>query len=328
MPALYSRLREATAAIPGVESVAIAGEVPLSIGFESAMVQVAGREKIRIDRNTVDADYFSTFGIPVLEGRGFSAGDREGGPNVVVVNRKMAEMFWPGQDAVGQTFSVEEDQAAGHPAFQATVAGVVRNGKYEDFDEADKAVFYDPLSQHVRTGFSIIARTKGDPRQWIQPLAKVVRDAGLTMVFDPQTFEGWTSFTLIQQRISAQIVEGLSAMGLLLAVIGLAGAISYSVSERRKELGIRVALGAGRARLTQMILRQTVIVAGSGILIGALLGVGATALLRSKFFGIGVVEWTVLIPVGAGMLSVALLVAYLSARPWLAVNPMDAVRHA
>jgi len=248
----------------------------------------------------------------------------------VVVNRKMAEMFWPGKNALGETFTVEEpqDQAAANKTFQATVIGVVPNGKYEDFDEAEKAVFYDPVSQHVRSGFSIVAKTKGDPRQWVQPLAKVVRDAGLSMVFDPQTFGGWTSFTLIQQTISAEIVEGLSGLGLLLAIIGLAGAISYSVSERKKELGIRVALGAGTGRLVRMILRQTVMVAGSGIALGVLLGVAATAVLRSKFFGIGVVEWTVLIPVGAGMLAVSLAVAYLSARPWLDVNPMEAVRHA
>ena len=328
MPALYGRLRDASAAIPGVESVAIAGELPLSIGFESAMVSLPGRQKMRIARNTMDQDYFATFGIPVLEGRGFNSGDRAGGLNVVVVNRKMAEMFWPGQDAVGKTFTVEENQTADHHTFQATVVGVVRNGKYEDFDEADKPAFFDPMSQHLRMGFSIVARTKSDPRQWVRPLAKLVRDAGLTMVFDPQTFESWTSFTLIQQRISAQIVEGLSTLGLLLAVLGLAGAISYSVSERKKELGIRVALGAGTGRLMGMILKQTVMVAGTGIALGVLLGVAATAVLRSKFFGIGVVEWTVLMPVGAGMLAVSLAVAYVSARPWIEVNPMEAVRHA
>jgi ABC-type antimicrobial peptide transport system permease subunit len=156
----------------------------------------------------------------------------------------------------------------------------------------------------------------------------VLHSESLVSVFHPLTYESWSNFTLLLQRITAAVAEGLSALGLLLAVMGLAGAISYSVSERKKELGIRVALGAGEGRLMSMILRQTLVVSGAGVGIGIALGTVATALLRSKFFGIGVVEWTVLLPTGAGMLLASLAVAYLSARPWIAVNPMEAVRHA
>ena len=120
----------------------------------------------------------------------------------------------------------------------------------------------------------------------------------------------------------------LIALGLLLAVVGLFGAISYSVSERKKELGIRVALGAQRWRLVEMILRQTAWVAGAGIAVGIGLGIAATVLVRAQFFGIGAVEWSVLVPVGLAMLAVSLGVAYISARPWINVDPMEAVRHA
>ena len=215
-----------------------------------------------------------------------------------------------------------------HPLRQATVIGVTANGKYGDFDEPDHPVIYNALSQHYQADFSIVARTQGDPRLWIEPLARVVREVGLTSAFHPLTYEDWSNFTLLLQRITTSIVAGLSALGLLLAVIGLAGAISYSVSERKNELGIRVALGAGPGRLMRMVLRQTIAVAGAGTAIGIGLGTIATALLRSKFFGIGVVEWTVLVSVGAGMLCVSLAVAYFSARPWITVNPMEAVRHA
>jgi ABC-type antimicrobial peptide transport system permease subunit len=123
-------------------------------------------------------------------------------------------------------------------------------------------------------------------------------------------------------------VTGLSGLGLLLAAIGLFGAISYSVSERRKELGIRVALGARPGQLLEMIVRHTLLVAGAGIGIGLVLGVGATLLLRSQFYQIRAVEWTVLVPVSLAMLAVSSAVAYFSARPWLSINPMEAVRHA
>jgi hypothetical protein len=323
----YQRVHDAVASLPGVESVALAVELPLSLGFWQVPVESPDHsKKLKIAQNVVDADYFATFGIPVLEGRAFNSSDREGSREVVMINRKMAEMFWSHADALGKTVLVGD--IADHPLRQATIVGVTANGKYSDFEEQDRPVIYSALSQHYQAGFSIVARTHGDPRLWIEPLARVVRDAGLTSAFHPLTYEGWSNFTMLLQRITAGIVEGLSVLGLLLAAIGLAGAISYSVSERKKELGIRVALGAGPGRLMGMVLRQTIAMAGAGVAIGIALGIGTTALIRSKFFGIGVVEGTVLVSVGGGMLCISLAVAYFSARPWIAVNPMDAVRHS
>jgi predicted permease len=323
----YVQLRNTVAALPGVESVALARDLPLSLGLSQIPVELPDHsKKITIHQNIVDENYMGTFGIPVLEGRGFNSGDREGGQEVVMINRKMAETFWPRENALGKVLLVGDGE--GHPPRQATVIGVTANGKYDSFDEPDDSVIYSALSQHYQAGFTVIARTQGDPRLWIEPLARVVREAGLVSVFRPLTYESWSNFTILLQRITAFIAEGLSGLGMLLAVIGLAGAISYSVSERKKELGIRMALGAGHGRLMSMVLRQTLVVAGAGIAIGIALGTVATALLRSQFFGIGVVEWTVLVSVSAGMLLVSLAVTYLSARPWISVNPMEAVRHA
>jgi predicted permease len=323
----YQRLRDAVASLPGVKSVTLSAALPLSLGFWQVPVEFPDHSKtVKLGQNVVDADYFATFGIPVLEGRAFNSGDGEGSREVVMINRKMAEMFWPGEDALGKTMFVGD--IADHPLRQAFVVGVTANGKYSDFDEPDHPVIYNALSQHYQAGLSIVASTKGDPRLWVEPLARVVREAGLTSVFHPLTYEAWSNFTLLLQRITTGIVEGLSVLGLLLAVIGLAGAISYSVSERKKELGIRVALGARPGQLMSMVLSQTIAVAGAGITIGIALGAVATALLRSKLFGIGVVEWTVLVSVSAGMLCMSLAVAYFSARPWITVNPMEAVRHA
>ncbi len=157
----------------------------------------------------------------------------------------------------------------------------------------------------------------------------MIRDLGLLTLTPPATFDTWMDLTLLGERITAGVVAALSGLGLLLAVIGLFGAISYSVSERKKELGIRVALGAEQpSQLLQMVLRQTLAIAGTGVAVGILLGVGVTVLVRSQFYGIAAVEWTVLVPVSTAMLALALLVAYVSARPWITVNPMEAVRHA
>src|ERR1019366_7968575 len=190
------------------------------------------------------------------------------------------------------------------------------------------AVMYVALSQNYRESVVAVARTKGDPSLWIDPLSKAVNGLGVFLPFRPVTFDSWTNFSLMEERLTAYAVAGLSALGMLLAVVGLFGAISYSVSERKKELGIRVALGARPGQLLEMVLRQTLVTAGAGTAIGILLGVGVTVLLRSQFYGVSAVEWTVLVPVAAAMLAVSALVAWLCARSWITIDPMVAVRHA
>ncbi|MBV8902702.1 MAG: ABC transporter permease [Acidobacteriia bacterium] len=330
----YQRLRASVAALPGVESTALSLEVPLSLGFWKVAVEFPDHTRqMKIAQNVIDENYFATFGIPLLEGRNFNSGDREGRTEAIVINRKAAETFWPRRDPLGQALLVGDAPlgpapATGQPQRRAVVIGVTANGKYSDFDEPDQPVIYSALGQHSQAGFTIVARTKGDPRLWVGPISRVVREAGLTTPFHPLTYEAWSNFPLLLQRLAAAIVDVLSGLGLMLAAIGLAGAMSYAVSERKKELGIRVALGAGRRDLLAMILRQTAAVSSIGILAGILLGVAATALLRSKLFGIGVVEWRVLVSVASGMLLVSLTVAYLSTRRWIRVNPMEAIRHA
>ncbi|MGD1073508.1 MAG: ABC transporter permease [Bryobacteraceae bacterium] len=318
---LYGALRKAVAALPGVESVSLARDLPLS-GASTTRVQLpGGSKKISLEKTVVDADYFSTLGIPVLQGRVFNSTDREGGPEAVVVNLKMAENLWPGQNPLGKTI------LAGEPLSQATVVGVVADGKYDDLGEPRQSFMYYALSQHYQAGISVIARTSGDPRLWLDPLDRAVRALGFKTPFRPATFERWMNLSLLMERVTAGVVAGVGALGLLLVTIGLFGAISWSVGQRKKELGIRVALGARSGQLLKMVLRQALSLAGAGVAIGILLGVGATVLLRAHFYGIGTVEWTVPLPVSALMLAVTLLVAYFSARPWIDADPMEAVRH-
>ena len=319
---LYGALRRTISALPGVESVSLASELPL-LGASQVPVQLpTGAQTISVSHTVVDGDYFATFRIPILEGRTFLSTDHESSPPVVVVNHKMAELFWPGTDAVGKTI------IAGNPERKLTVVGVAADSKYLDIDEAPRPFLYYALTQNYRGGISVVARTKGDPSFWVKPMAQALRGLGLKIMVQPVTFQRWIDLTLLTQRIAAGCVTVLSALGLLLAAIGLFGAVSYSVSERKKELGIRVALGARPVQLLRMVLRQTMIIAGAGTLLGTLLGVGGTVLFQSQLYEVSAVEWTVLVPVGGAMMLLSLVIAYLSARPWISVNPMEAVRHA
>jgi predicted permease len=320
---LYANARRAVAALPGVQSVALAQDLPL-LGNESPIpVRLPGAAKpLSVVRNFVDQDYFSTFGIPVLSGRVFSPDDTAPSPDALVINRNLAETLWPGGDAVGK------ELLTGDPPRDAVVIGVVGDGKYDGLDDKLQPLIYYALTQHYQAGMFVVARTAGDPRLWIKQMAQAVHNLGFDAALQPVTFADTQNLSLLSERLLAGSVAGLSALGLLLALVGLFGAISYSVSERKKELGIRVALGARPWQLLKMIFRQTLLVAGAGTAVGVALGVGATILLRSQFFGIGTVELSVLIPVALSMLAVSLLVAYVSARPWIKVDPMEAVRHS
>ncbi len=318
---LYGTLRRTISALPGVESVSLAQDLPV-LGASEVPVQVPNEvQTVSVSRTVVDGNYFATFGIPMLEGRTFDSTDREGSPAVVIINHKMADTFWPGKDPVGKTV------IAGNPGRKFTIVGVVADSKYIDIDEAPRAFLYYALSQNYRGGITVIARTKDDPSLWVRPFAQALHSLGLKIIIQPVTLQRWLDLTLLTQRIAAGIVAILGALGLLLAIIGLFGAVSYSVSERKKELAIRVALGARPWQLLKMVLGQTMLVVGAGVVVGTLLGVGGTILFLSQLYGINAVEWSVLLPVGGAMLAVSLLIAYLSARPWITINPMDAVRH-
>jgi len=320
---LQKKVRSAVSGLAGVEAVTMVSSLPLALGYNDLPVKLPDRDKkISVGQTTVDSDYFSTFGIRLLSGRVFNSGDREKTPEVAVINRTMADMLWPGQDAIGQTV------LTGDTPRKATVIGIVGDGKYGSFDEAPRAVLYFALSQHFQQTVIAVARTRDDPGLWVEPVRQTVHGLGIELPFRPVTFDSWTNFNLLIERVTVAAVAGLSALGVLLAVVGLFGAISYSVSERKKELGIRVALGARPGQLLEMVLRQTLVITGAGTAIGILLGVGATVLLRSQFYGVSAVEWTVLVPVTFAMLAVSALVAWLCARSWITIDPMEAVRHA
>ena len=316
-------VRRAVAALAGVESVTLVSSLPLALGYNEVPVKLPDSDKkIPVGQVAVDGDSFATFGIRLLSGRVFDSGDRENTPDVAVINRTMADLLWPGQNPLGKTVF------AGDTPRKATVIGVAADGKYTSFDEPPHAVMYVALSQQYRESVVVVARTKGDPSIWIDPLSQAVHGLGVFLPFRPVTFDSWTNFSLLEERLTTYAVAGLSALGMLLAVVGLFGAISYSVSERKKELGIRVALGARPGQFLKMVLRQTLLITAVGTAIGIALGVGATVLLRSQFYGVSAVEWTVLVPVAAAMLGVSALVAYLCARSWITIDPMEAVRHA
>jgi putative ABC transport system permease protein len=323
---LYEDLRRGALATHGVESACLTDGADIGLDENTDEVRFPGQaepaQPILIRYGIVDDQCFSTFGVRLLTGRSFDSSDRENSGEVIVINHKMAETYWPGEDPLGKPVRIKNGNRT------VSVVGVVANGKYGDLDQPTRPLMYFALSQHYQeSAITLVARTHGDPRQWIEPIAQVPRRLGLKLFFEPETLDQWMNLSLFLPIIILRCVAALSALALLLAVVGLYGTIFYSVSERRREIGIRVALGAMPRQLFSMVMQRTALIAGIGVVSGVALGIAATVLLRSQFFGIRAVEWYVLAPVAVSMILLALGIAIAAARPWIRMNPMDAIRH-
>jgi ABC-type antimicrobial peptide transport system permease subunit len=197
-----------------------------------------------------------------------------------------------------------------------------------DIDEAPRPFMYFDLNQHYQPTAGLIVRTTGNPQQWLKPLVDVLGKLDPKLVVQSLTLDDWMNFNLYIPRITVICISTFGALAFVLAAVGLYGAVFYSVSERKKELGIRVALGAAPRDLWKMILRQTTFVTAIGVCLGIIGGIGASTLVRSQLYGIRPVEWLVFVAVALTMGAMAVLTAYSAARPWMKADPMESVRHA
>ena len=325
---MYARAREAAAQIYGVESTSLASDLPVSgNGGHEEQVRVEGspttsQQAASIASVAVDENYFAALGIPVLAGRVFTPADTAKAPAVIVINHLMAEKYWPGQNPIGKTARIERGNQV------VSVVGVVGDGKYIDIDELARPFLYFDLNQRYQAVVYLMARTQGNPHQWLTPMSEALQKLDSQLFFQTLTMDDWMDLSLYVPRITLVCTSAFGGLAFILAAVGLYGAVFYSVSERKKELGIRVALGAAPRNLWEMILRQTIVVTATGVCLGILGGVIASTLVRSQLYGIHPVEWSVFLAVGLTMGVMTILTAYSAARPWMQADPMESVRHA
>jgi predicted permease len=325
----YEAVRRETAALPGVTAVTLSTSLPLSQNGPPDRVAPEGRESAKdqwlpVFYNLVDDNYFSVLGLPVLGGRTFDPTDNERSPEVVVINRTMASKYWPEQNAIGKRLRIER----GNRFVQ--IVGIVADSKYDDLDEARLPFMYLAIRQHPReaTDLALTVATAGPPRLWVEPVLNRIRkvEPG-AYCFLTATFEDQINLSLLLPRIIFACVSGFGLLALTLSMAGIYATTSYSVSERKKEIGIRIALGAQPRQVLASLLRQALLVTSIGLAVGLGLGVAMSALLRSLLYGIHPVELTVLLGVVVLTASIALATAYLAARPWTRIDPLEAVRH-
>ncbi len=280
-----------SAALPGVQAVAVAGSTPLSSNSGGTLVRVAGLEQAPFDTlpftttHSVSPDYFKVLGIPLLRGRGFDSGDREGTSQVVVVSRKAAEQLWPGQDPIGKRIWLaigweEKDWAE--------VVGVVENVKYGKIEEDVVPAVYMASPQQLGEPTSfLLLRSNLAPPVVIESARQIVRaiDRGLP-VYDARTMEDRSADASSRTRFIALLLACFALLSVALSATGIYGVVAYVTAARIKEFGIRLALGARRAEIALMILRDGLRLVGLGLAIGLVLSFAAARVLSAQLFGV------------------------------------------
>jgi predicted permease len=333
-----SQLVERVRQLPGVESATLSAMVPLGLGglglgglAVPGAPAAEGRRFIDADWNVVTPGYFHTMRLPLATGRDFTDGDRDGTAPVVIVNETAARRFWPGvpaPDVVGKALSQQAGRPEAPDATRTlTVIAVARDSKYRSLGEEPRPFVYVPIAQQYMFRTTIIARaTRG------QRLATEIR--GLLASLNPnlpivaaQTFDDFASVGLVPQRIAASVSGSLGIVGLLLAAVGIYGVTAYMVTNRTREIGIRMALGAERRDAVRMVLRQGMLLTLVGAAIGLGLAAALSRLLGSLLFGVAPAD--PLAYGGSALLFgiVGLVACYVPARRATQIDPMEALRY-
>jgi predicted permease len=327
----YRALETKIRALPGLQSVSLATAVPIGYGRGKDSVYVEGRPVPPGQRapgiffNAVDPPYFETMRIRLLLGRAFSDADSETSPAVAIINETMAKKFWPNDNPIGKRFSVTSDSG---PFLE--VVGVARDGKYTTPAEDPQPYFYLPLAQNFAAERTLQIRSSLPPESLIPEVQRQILAFDLNAPIEQiQTMKESLGSALgfFIFRLGATLAAAMGLLGLLLAVVGVYGVVSYAATQRTQELGIRMALGASPRQILSLLLKQGVRLVAAGLLFGL---AGAWALTRTMSYmlvGVSPSDPATYFAVSALLSSIALLACWVPARRAMRVDPMVALRY-
>ena len=325
--AFFRNTQERLAALPGAESVSLTSIIPLGLNSTRRSLSVRGYtpapgEEMEFHVASVGPGYFETMGVELVRGRGFTDQDRSQSPGVVVVNESFAQRFWPGQNPLGKEIGL-----LGAEGPWSTVVGLARDGKYTSRSEEPKPFYYLPIDQEYRSTATFIVRTATDPGSVAGPARAALAEIDPTVpILDLRSLAESLDLSLLPARIAGMMLGAFGILGLALASIGLYGVMSYSVSQRTHEIGIRMALGARAADVLGLVVRQGAALTAFGVVLGLFLAFALSRLVRGFLYGLAPTD-----PVTFGVVvlllsAVALLASYLPARRAATVEPMRALR--
>jgi predicted permease len=322
----YRVARERVANLPGVAAAAWASGLPFW-GSPSRSVLIEGAEQRQKSSGiasvvlTVDSDYLQTIGIPLLEGRAFRDSDDDGSLPVAMINESLAREHWPGADALGHRFQLAGDQTA------RQVVGIVRNANYTTLGEAPQACVYLPMRQNFLGGMILYVRSQGDPAAVLPSVQRQIGDVDANVqISDVRTGAKLIEQVLWGPRVGVALLGVFGSLALVLASVGLYGAMAYSVTRRRREIGLRMALGASRAAVLRSVLRDGMALVCYGLVAGLGVCLLLGRALARILFGLSAADPVSLGAASLVLVLVALLACYLPARAATQIDPLVALR--
>jgi predicted permease len=320
----YLELKAGLEALPGVQAVGFARQVPLSLNSSDRGVDIPGyepnsNENMSIRYNMVTPGYFAAMGIPMLVGRPFGAEDIRDGAQVIIVNQKFADRFWPGENAIGKIVETAGEERA--------VIGVVRTGKYFSLGEEPQDFMYFAQAQVWSFPMTIHVRSSGDPEELAPLVRREVQRLDSSMpIADLRTMSNQLGIALFPARLGGVTLGLFGILGMILAAVGLYSVMAYSVSQRTREIGIRVALGADWKQVVGMVVRKGMTLVAIGVVLGLGAALGASHFMASLLYGVSALDPVTFVGVPGLLIVVALLAAFLPARRAASVDPMLALR--
>jgi putative ABC transport system permease protein len=324
----YQQLLQATRALPGVKSVGLIRSLPLGLEYSTTGVYPDGRPEPHANEmpsacyESISPGYFAAMGIPLMAGRDFSGAETAKSSGVAIINETLAQQFWPGENPIGKRL---HSGNTGSNALE--VIGIAKNGKYQTLGELPSLMIYYPLSQVYSSDAALVARTNSDPK----PVIASVRNEVLKLdpnlpIYETKTLEEHLKLPLFPLHAGAVAVGSFGLLAMILAAIGIYGLMAYSVAQRTKEIGIRMALGARARDVWTMVLRQGLIIVAVGIACGLLGSITLSKIIASLLYGVSATD-PVAFALSLLLLSaVALAACFFPARRATKVDPVAAIK--
>jgi predicted permease len=326
----YQQLWERIRRLPGVEAAGGVTALPLTggIGWGSITIEghdaSSGQSMIQSDLRTASVGYFETMKIPLIRGRFFAEQDTKESQRVVIVDENMARTYWPNADPIGKRLKFGDADSKGP---WLTVVGVVANVKHYALDTDSRVALYTPHLQNGAGSLSIAVRTTSDPLSAAGAVTREARalDPNLPL-YDVKTMRQWLSESLARRRFAMLMLGLFAGVAMLLAAVGIYGVMSYTVAQRTREIGIRVALGAQRRDVLRLIVRHGMSLTGIGVGLGLVAAVTSMRLMVSLLFGVRATDPLTFAMIALLLALVALLACWIPARQATKVDPMVALR--
>jgi predicted permease len=320
---------------PDVESAGAIFGLPLTnFGYTITTSTLDGRrltdeeqDQRSLQVRVITEDYFRTMGVPLVRGRTFTAADRLGRPPVAIVNEAAAALLWPGDDAVGHSLTIGTRLSQGGESAGGTVVGVARNVRDFGATGALRPTLYVAHAQFPVDFFTVTLKARDNPAALVEPARTLLAtlDPDLPM-FRVRTMDQFAANAVAQPRLYLTLIGIFAAAAMLLAAIGIYGVLAHGVTQRTREIGIRLALGANRREVVGLVVGQAAALASGGLALGLLLAFGASRLMRGLLFGVEPNDVATYAGVAGALFAIALLASYLPARRASRVDPVTALR--